>query len=318
MAAVTAVSLAACSSGAGPQPAPESTVAATVSPEAVPAAFDNTKGWMVEGSESTEFDYPAFAPQAGLILLLANKSDSAQVEARDAKTGATRWTGSPVPETDARLFVTNENGKEYAVVVGKTHAYVYDVASAGGSVAAQRDFASPEANDVAAQRDGRVLVDYAGGTAVLDAASGQVARYEQKVVAASANGPVVQGHGAFSVPGGWSSADAVPAGATTGDVKAIGSPDGSSLVAEWPSPAGEIWAVHDMRSGQVLASVPCRGEDSATPAVSVDGRYLIAGPVAFDLQAKKGFCFGDKGTDLTAVDPDGTVYGANDTEPGAP
>ncbi|KAA9157106.1 MBL fold metallo-hydrolase [Amycolatopsis acidicola] len=301
--AVAAVMLVACGSG-GDQEAGETTVPATVSQAQVPSGFDNGKGWSVEGTETTAYAFPSLAPQAGLILLLANENDSAHIVARETKTGATRWTGAAVPEPDARLFVTSENGKEYAVLVGQRHAYVYDAASTGDSVAAQRDFAIPGRNDVTAQGDGHLLIDYAGGVAVLDAASGQVTRYGPKVVAVTAKGPVERDDPALPAPAG-----------ATGAAQVLGSPDGKTLVAQWGSAADRVWSVHDGTSGQVLASVTCRGEDGATPSVSVGGRYLIAGPVAFDLQARKGFCFGDKGTDLISADPDGTVYGANDTEP---
>lgn len=94
---------------------------------------------------------------------------------------------------------------------------------------------------------------------------------------------------------------------------------GGQAVAAWPSaegPADEsIWAVHDGSTGEVVASVACEApkDDPLEPAVSADGRYVIADLAVFDLREKCGYCF--KSTSAqnqvqpVAVDKDGTAYG---------
>ncbi|WP_144384934.1 hypothetical protein [Streptomyces sp. SAJ15] len=186
--------------------------------------------------------------------------------------------------------------------------------------------------------------------ASVDMATGRVARYTKvdellpqcedtwcvgaDVVGVTDRGPVVRlPAGGFGVPDRWFSKDVAPRGALnakttmggwTGKVEAA---TYKSLVAVWRTEGGDpIWAVHDAATGKVLASTKCSTETlrpdedrPAYPAVtSMNGRYLVAGPLAFDVQKGTGQCLagdGDRKTVLLAsVQDDGTAYGtvAND------
>ncbi|MFI6689546.1 hypothetical protein [Streptomyces sp. NPDC050485] len=151
-------------------------------------------------------------------------------------------------------------------------------------------------------------------------------------VSATSKGPVVaMGSGGFGVPGGWLSSsvqpDGVPAksgflGALNGRVYGA---SGSDLLASWRTvTSGEgpvVWAVHDVENGRIKAQMVCAAKESsgssgnAYAAVSSpNGRYLAAGPVAFDLETKKGVCLqGDgnrKTVNVASVSDAGVAYGA--------
>ncbi|MBZ2407043.1 hypothetical protein HX747_01990 [Streptomyces sp. L06] len=82
-----------------------------------------------------------------------------------------------------------------------------------------------------------------------------------------------------------------------------------------------IWSVHEAATGELKAETQCGSDrdrrstaSRGYPAVaSPDGRYMAAGPVAFDLKRRKGVCLqgdGDRKTILlAAVRNDGTAYG---------
>ncbi len=81
----------------------------------------------------------------------------------------------------------------------------------------------------------------------------------------------------------------------------------------------ELWAVHDAATGEVLASVECH-RPAIQPGrypqavLSPSGAYLVAGNLAFDLEAKQGRCFEDEDgaahLSLATVTDDGIAYGA--------
>ncbi|MFE0177923.1 hypothetical protein ACFWZ2_36995 [Streptomyces sp. NPDC059002] len=163
---------------------------------------------------------------------------------------------------------------------------------------------------------------------------------DSRVMAVGADGPLVaMGGGGFGVPGRWFSDGVRPAGvaAQTG---VLDSPNGEvygvadgSFLAQWErggtygADVAPMWSVHDLRTGNPQASMSCgyKGtadsgmfESDATrdyPVItSPSGRYLAAGPVAFDLKRKKGICLqsdGDRKTIvLASIQDDGTAYGA--------
>ncbi|MGW6392756.1 hypothetical protein ACWFR1_20095 [Streptomyces sp. NPDC055103] len=157
--------------------------------------------------------------------------------------------------------------------------------------------------------------------------------YDSRVVAASADGPLVAvGRGGFGVPGRWFSGDVRPDGVAaragildSWNGKAYGVGAGQVL-AHWDA-AGDavpVWSVHDVRTGRVQARMECGYDEysgvgrSAAKRdyrviTSPSGRYLAAGPVAFDLERKKGICLegdGDrKAIVLASLRDDGTAYG---------
>ncbi|MCX5404933.1 hypothetical protein OHA37_13690 [Streptomyces sp. NBC_00335] len=168
-----------------------------------------------------------------------------------------------------------------------------------------------------------------------------------RVMAISPDGPLVSmgrlGQG-FGMPGRWFSDTVRPDGAQSksgffgewnGRVYGVAA---GRLLASWDmegkngASRPDSWSVHDVRTGAVLARMECAYSDSATitdrspdqPTIaSPSGRYLAAGPVAFDLERKQGICLeGDgnrKTINLASIRDDGTAFGvvANDDAPSA-
>lgn len=242
-----------------------------------------------------------------------------------------------------------DNGLDKASDVTRLH--VYDADSSGDDVAARHEITVPHtASGYELGSDGTFLVRYRNGATVVNVGTGETTPYDgderiqaprecgqligscndrAHVVGVTVNGPLVQGTEAFWVPGGWFSDDVVPPGASpregSATVEVAGSPDGESVVAAWPVREGisgtqRVWAVHDGRTGEVVASVTCeqRGDGygnpvDVRPALSDNGRYLIFDLVGFDLETGEGRCFGETDTrreiQLTSVADDGTAFG---------
>ncbi|MFC8537180.1 hypothetical protein ACFUJY_25140 [Streptomyces sp. NPDC057249] len=161
-----------------------------------------------------------------------------------------------------------------------------------------------------------------------------------RVMAATADGPLVgMDSGGFGMPGRWISDTVRPDGVAaragvleTWNGMVYGVNDGH-LLAGWTthgkygSGTDPVWSVHDVRTGRLQATMTCgyglgdgiggsnRGSQREYPLVaSPNGRYLAAGPVAFDLRRKKGICLaqdGDrKSIAIASIRDDGTAYGA--------
>ncbi|MFJ8811881.1 hypothetical protein [Amycolatopsis thermoflava] len=227
-----------------------------------------------------------------------------------------------------------------------THLYVYGTDSSGTTVTPERDVSLPvRSGDYWAQSDGRVFLENGDTVTVVRVADGSMTSYPEDdaglrppkecphaigscadrmaVVAATASGPLVQGFQSFWVPGAWISDDVKPAGASSNEgfrnVEVVGSPDGQSVLAGWPTedPTEWLWALHDAATGQVRGSVKCdldgataHGPSGVEPMVS--GHYLLAGRVVFDLSTGQGRCFAEtsdrRAIELTAIGGD-TAYG---------
>ncbi|MFD9481800.1 MULTISPECIES: hypothetical protein [Streptomyces] len=155
------------------------------------------------------------------------------------------------------------------------------------------------------------------------------------VMAVGPAGPLVDLAGGFGVPGRWFSdavrPDGVPskAGPYTGWNGWVYGVAGGKALVQWDkdekAAPGTLptWAVHDMASGRVLARMSCgyeeghsgsgRGYRNHEVVTSPAGRFLAAGPVAFDLERGQGVCLkGDGNTKAIAVRSvrdDGTAYG---------
>ncbi|MER5495161.1 hypothetical protein [Streptomyces sp. NPDC002490] len=217
--------------------------------------------------------------------------------------------------------------------------------------------ASPGEFDLHGGQDGRLLVSWGddgpfpSSTAVVDLVSGKVTVHEDsdtllpecaeqlscvggRVVGVADGTPLVTvDGGGFGLAGRWHSDAVIPPGApkTSGwspNGLVYGTTDGRVLAAWRPKPFAEgeaahpVWSVHDMRTGQLLASMRCanevpqsaRGKRDSGVGTSLNGRFLFAGPVTFDLERKKGLCLagdGNRKTVLVAsVDDRGAAYGA--------
>ncbi|KIF70142.1 hypothetical protein HY68_18765 [Streptomyces sp. AcH 505] len=194
---------------------------------------------------------------------------------------------------------------------------------------------------VSADGPGILITDGRATSAVVDPADGSVTKVPQsklgypkdcpgcrrltEVRGVTAKGLLVGGDGGFWVRGGWSSRTVAPAGADPATGKAASTAAGYVL-AKWQRPKSakdaathEIWALHDASTGKAVARVSCRkpaiepGDDPRLLA-SPGGHFLIAGRLAFDVDARTGRCFeepdGTAPLTLTAVTDYGTAYGA--------
>ncbi|MFD7325286.1 hypothetical protein ACFV9D_30020 [Streptomyces sp. NPDC059875] len=161
-----------------------------------------------------------------------------------------------------------------------------------------------------------------------------------RVVAAGSTGPLVGLGRGFGVPGAWFSDAVRPEGADAtygfgswnGDVYGV---EGGRFLAQWHrsdkdgSSEPSAWSVHEVASGKLLARTECdydalptvtsQGNFRDFPVVSSpSGRFLAAGPVAFDMERKQGICLqGDgnrKTITVSAIADDGVAYGEIDDD----
>ncbi|MFD4321203.1 hypothetical protein [Streptomyces sp. NPDC058548] len=155
---------------------------------------------------------------------------------------------------------------------------------------------------------------------------------------------VFGGDGGFGADGGWQSTRVAPPGVEavlkeksvvsgtqeTPNGRIVGAA-GGYVIANWLTEGDDVSAVHDLSTGAVRATAPCRTADTeyairipkagagARPALSPDDRFLVTGGNVFDLRTGKGTC-ADKGQDakkitLRTVGGDGTAYGTAGEEP---
>lgn len=154
-----------------------------------------------------------------------------------------------------------------------------------------------------------------------------------RVAGLSPDGPLVAiDPGGFGVPGVWQASNAVPPAADpknhgkyeNGKVWAV---LGDHVFSSWYAKQGvtkqggiPVAAVHDLKSGKLQTSVVCDPQGgldgrSYDPVLSPNGRYAVAGTIAFDFETGAARCFGEdeeegqEGVRLVSVDDDGTAYG---------
>lgn len=189
-------------------------------------------------------------------------------------------------------------------------------------------------------------------SAAVDAATGKTTVYEDankllpqcekaaacnssRVMAATGDGPLVgMGGGGFGIPRKWFSDSIKPkqVNATTGILDSwngtVYAAARGHVLAGWKTGGryggndSVVWSVHDLATGTLTAQVVCDydvpDETSSSrdfPVItSPDGRYLAVGPLAFDLQTKRGICLQGDGNRktivLASIRDDGTAYGA--------
>ncbi len=196
-----------------------------------------------------------------------------------------------------------------------------------------------------------ILVTAGSHAASVNVRSGKVKQYEDanellkqcadsaclgsEIPTLTSLGPVVSTEGVegFGVPGHWFSEELAPKGKTNG--KLLAATD-ESLFASWETKgwggsSKTVFTVHDPETGAIEARVTCSedaysdgkdmwGNESRMPPASVspNGRYLVAGSVAFDLKEKRGICLmGDgnrKRLILLSVGDNGIAYGGTAPE----
>lgn len=327
----------------------------------VPPAFDGTKGWAVMQSE--RLTKPAVAPHSKLLLFLKTHEDGKTfgVEARDAATGAVRWTSAPWKPSerpaefdakDVELVVTSKDGKDYAVLVAavlegkdavsrgnavaKTAVFAAD--STGKDVAPARQVSVPGHESSAQPHDTNGTLAFGNDKQVVlvDVTTGVLAPPQDS---GSKDYLLRIRPGDFQMVRAWPGRAIVPAGAQESSGFDHGTPHGvrgGYVAAQWPSKdeafsslgleMNFVWALHEENGGSPVYALPCNGltdggiGSAHGPVLSDNGRYLVTAYVAFDLQTKKGHCFGaTKDTarvDFMGVDNAGTAYGKAKTPAG--
>ncbi|MER7723697.1 hypothetical protein [Streptomyces sp. NPDC096323] len=194
---------------------------------------------------------------------------------------------------------------------------------------------------VTATGPGIVIGDGGTTSVVVDPATGRITKVPAKALkypkgcgsckqftevrGLTSKGLLVSGVREFWVQGGWFSRNVAPRGAD----RQSGVPTSVApgvLLAKWQLAKGsklaathDLWTVHDTETGKALVSVQCHKPAIAPgqypqAVVSPSGGYLVAGNLAFDLEAGKGFCFedteGSRTLALASVTDSGTAYGA--------
>ncbi|HWU11584.1 MAG TPA: hypothetical protein VN520_35410 [Streptomyces sp.] len=246
-----------------------------------------------------------------------------------------------VAKDDRQFFVTWSFGKAGDGLTPSGTFVSLDVYDAVDGERRRVEVPWTGAPTVTATGPGVLISDGRANSAVVDPVSGEVSRIAASAVAypkgctackqltevrgQTAKGLLLSGAREFWVRGGWYSRRTAPKGADP----ATGVPTSVApglILAKWQLAQGakraathQMWTVHDAGSGKPLVSVECH-----TPAmepgrypqavVSPSGGYLVAGNLAFDLEAKKGFCFeeegGAAGLTLASVTDGGSAYGA--------
>ncbi|MFF9571215.1 hypothetical protein [Streptomyces sp. NPDC014685] len=367
--------LAACSGG-GDSAGNDSAPSASKSPKPAvkaPKEFDTSKGWQqnISWPDGDETELPVeAASKAGVVAFLQKKGEKYVVEAREAATGALRWSSQPwqppapgenvAPDSShlPQLLVVDQDDREYIAVWAWAPSFteddtfsllLYPADSSGKEISPARTFSIPmPSHDKPRVVDGGngLLVLWedsrpgADRTTAIDLSKGRVTKYEElelpcgednlqpckgPVEALSPDGPVVQlpVHGGFGVPGTWHSGDAVPPGSKIHNSKyksgRVTEVLGGHVLSTWFPENGygnqSVTAVHDLKSGKLVASTLCASESSGErrkAVLSPDGRHVVSDSVAVDLEQGKARCFYEGGDAdpirLTSV-ADGTAYG---------
>lgn len=319
----------------------------------VPAAYAPEHGWELIGTSpdyalSRTTDRLAYLVRISEAQFQLRTIDSAT--GRSGWSGES-WR-PPSAEHFPRLFALTAGGQEYFVTwaYGKVGENALTPADTIVSLDVYRvedgsrqriEVPWGSVPTVTATGPAIMISDGRTNTAVVDPATGRVTKivapalkYPKgcpackqltEVRGQTEKGLLVSGSREFWVRDGWFSRDVAPKGTD----KQSGIPTSlipGRVLAKWQLAKGapraatnDLWAVHDTATGKVLASVEC-----SKPAIkpgqypqlvaAPSGGYLIAGPLAFDLAAKKGYCFegteGTKPLTLASVTDEGVAYGA--------
>ncbi|SDK03023.1 hypothetical protein SAMN05421806_104106 [Streptomyces indicus] len=320
----------------------------------VPAAYDSGKGWELSGVSEEYALAPHARVLTYLQRADGGRFRLRAVDVRTGKQAwaGEAWRPlSAAPGTVPRLAAVAKDGREYFATwsYGKLggdplseadRVLVVDLYEAVGGARQRVELPWEAAPSVSASGPGLVVGVGSGTAAVLDPETARTATYKAgdlkypkgcagcrrltEVVGVTSKGPLVNGEGEFWVRGAWHGRKAAPKGGVSGTAVSV---SGDRVLARWDhKPAKnkpvdrEIWAVHDGASGKVLASAECprpalRPGRYPAAVTSPDGRYLVAGQLAFDLEGKSGHCFaagsGAKPVTLATVGDSGVAYGAS-------
>ncbi|MFF2012493.1 hypothetical protein ACFVWY_25885 [Streptomyces sp. NPDC058195] len=327
---------------------------AAVTQLTVPAAYSTERGWELIGTSPDYAVSRTTGGLAYLVRMSQGKYQLRTIDPKTGRPGwhGDSWR-PPSPNKFPRLLVVTVDDHEYFVTwaygkVGENALTpadtivsldVYDVED-GSRRRVEVPWSSVPT--VSTTGPGILVSDGRTNSAVIDPVTGRITKVEPsslkypkgcatckqltEIRGLTGKGLLVSGSKEFWVQGGWYSRKVAPKGTD----RASGIPTSflpGLILAKWQLAKGaklaathDMWAVHDAETGKLLASTQC-----SKPAIkpgqypqlvaAPSGSYLVAGPLAFDLATKRGFCFegadGAKPLTLASVNDEGTAYGAS-------
>ncbi|MGW1884265.1 hypothetical protein [Streptomyces sp. NPDC001970] len=322
----------------------------------VPPAYDTARGWELPDT-SSDYAIARETGLIAYLVREKDDFRLRTVDAATGKPGWADEPRSALagPQNFPRLFAVTKDERQFFVTwsFGKagrdpltpSGTFVsLDIYDAVDGERQRVEVPWPTAPTVSGTGPGILIGDGGARSAVVDPVTGGVTiiapkdlrhpvgcttcRQLTEVRGLTAKGLLVSGAREFWVRGGWFSRNVAPAGAdrTYGVPTSLAS--GQVLVRWQKAPktkratTHELWAVHDSATGKALVTAECHKpaiEPGEYPqaVVSPDGRYLIAGNLAFDLEERSGYCFeepdGTHPLTLTTVTDEGMAYGATNT-----
>jgi len=329
------------------------TSATPVTQLTVPRAFETRNGWELVGTSPDHAISRETGRLAYLVRVSDSKYQLRTIDSATGQTGwhGESWR-PPSPQRFPRLLTAVVDDEEYFVTwaYGKVGVNALtpadtivsmDVYAVKDGTRRRVEVPWSSAPAVSATGPGILISDGRTNSVVVDPATGRVSqitadrlKYPKgcatckqltEVQGQAQKGLLVSGSREFWVQDGWFSRDVAPKGT---DPRS-GIPTSvirGQLLAKWQLAKGskhaathDLWTVHDLDTGKALASVEC-----SKPAIkpgqypqlvaAPSGGFLVAGPLAFDLTTKRGFCFegtdGAKPLTLVSVSDEGIAYGA--------
>ncbi|MFE2596330.1 hypothetical protein ACFXCZ_07450 [Streptomyces sp. NPDC059396] len=332
---------------------PQSSSVSTHRP-VVPPAYDTARGWEILGGSPDYAVAEATSRLAYLERVGETRFRVRTLNPATGERGwdGEPWRPLFTPDRFPRLLSVTKDGVEYFVTwsYGKLDPEALrpadsivslDVYTAADGTRTRVEVPWVDAPTVSAAGPGILISDGKAVSAVVDPANGDVVKVPPgqlgypkdctncrkltEVRAVTGKGLLVSGAKEFWVRGGWYSRKVAPKDTDP----ASGVPASMArdyILAKWHKKKGakdaathDVWALHEAATGKAVAQVRCR-RPAIVPAddpkliASPDGRFLVAGRLAFDLDAKKAYCFeepdGTQPLTLTSVGNDGTAYGA--------
>ncbi|MFF1419715.1 hypothetical protein [Streptomyces sp. NPDC058280] len=340
--------------GDGPPKKPVRNSAAPATQLTVPPSYDTQHGWEIIGASPEYAVATAAGSLAYLQRVDEVQFRLRTLDPATGKRGwdGAPWRPLFSPDRFPRLLSVAKGGQEYFVTwsYGKLKADVLTHSDSIVSLDVYRvsdgswrrvEVPWTDAPTVTATGPGILITDSKATSAVVDPATGDVVkappgtlgypkgctecRRLTEVRGVTDKGLLVSGAREFWVRGGWFSRKVAPKDTEpTSGVPTSTAP--GYVLAKWQRKKGakdaathEVWALHDATTGKTVAQVRCRkpaiapGTDPRL-VVSPNGRYLIAGRLAFAVETKTAYCFeesdGTKPLTLTTVTDQGTAYGA--------
>ncbi|MCM2414462.1 MULTISPECIES: hypothetical protein [unclassified Streptomyces] len=319
----------------------------------VPSAYTTQRGWELIGTSPDYAVSRTTGRLAYLVRAAGNQYRLRTIDSETGRSGWSGENWRPPAAThfprlltvttdDQEYFVTWSYGKigENALTPADTIISL-DVYSVEDGARQRVEVPWNSVPTVTGTGPGILISDGRADSVVVDPESGRITKVPAKALkypkgcascrqltevrGLTSKGLLVSGAREFWVQGGWFSRDVAPKGAD----RQSGVPTSVApgvVLAKWKLAKGakraathDLWTVHSAETGKPLVSVQCHKpaiEPGQYPqaVVSQSGNYLVAGNLAYDLSARKGFCFEDsagaKSLTLASVNDDGTAYGA--------